>query len=213
MKKSRLRFLLILIFIILISIVCAYWLTDNNYIEIRSDFLESLLQGSLSIWLIMFLFLKIFIWILESDAIRNRFIIFFPIATILGIMLIMLLIAGIFFTSFNRNSSNDDAIIYKNMANNKEKLIFQCGWAGIGGGSEHWRIVRTNKPNLIIRPILVDTSQNIIRQMELGASYDLKPKFDTLQYKSNNYVLESYLIKESGLINRIKLDLICYKAQ
>jgi len=205
MTKSRLRFLLILIIIILGSIACAYWITDNKHIEIRNGFLESLLQGSLSIWLIMFLIFKIFIWVLESDAIRNRFIIWIPIASLLGIIFIILFIAGIVFTSFNRDSRTDDVVIYKNMANDKEKLIFQCWWAGIGGGNEHWRIVKTNNPDLLIRQIAVDTCQSLIKQMELGASYDSKPKFDSLFYKNHNYILESYLIKENGLIKKIKI--------
>jgi hypothetical protein len=206
MTKSEIKLLIIIISLIIGSFLCACYLFENDKIEIRSDFFESLLQFSLTIWLLALLLYKIIFWILKGEAIRNHPFIYTPIVSILGLIFIIAIILAFASTTFKYASSTDDVIIYQNKSNNKEKLIFQCWWQGIAGGNAHWRIIKTKNADCMIRLNELVQDKRYIQILELGGTYKNVPKLDKIEYKNTIYELESYLIKGNGYYKRVKIN-------
>ncbi|WP_047451643.1 hypothetical protein [Alistipes sp. ZOR0009] len=189
MKKVTIAILILLLFSIIGNYT--YSVYGNRY-EFRSDFLEVLLHGSLSLWIITVLLLIIVIWLIEIKVrkVNNKY---FPMLLLVGILFTLVFIVSVFWTVIDYERQFIDVGVYKNINNENEKLVFQSHRDDFTYRNSYWRVVKIENEGFLIRQIKIVAEQSPLCNTYFDSVFNLSPIVKHLEYDRKNYELDCYL--------------------
>jgi hypothetical protein len=187
MREFKIKIVIWFTFLLLSILLTVLEVHFDTRIEVRNGFLENMLNGALTFWIVFILLAIVF-----SDMIVNEFIKFklirYLLATLIVCINIIVFIAATFFT-FSESNLRKDTIVYENSVNSHEKIICEFMTTGITGNG-NWRIIKTTRKNFIIRPIQVISDTALRNELVLGEYPEqFKPK-TIFNFQNKTYALE-----------------------
>jgi len=182
------KFLIFLIFLFICSILISRIINPNE-IEIRNSFLLNLLSGAFSLWIITVFFVSILINKIKK-GIKS-------LATLtLMILCVISLIVSLTFTTWIPPDKKD-AIVYQNIENPEEKLIFQFYLSGINESNPNWQIIKTANQYKIIRPIEILNDTLLLNSTIESEFPKHTPKKEIIIFRNEEYSLQEYMTMEN----------------
>jgi len=180
----------ILIFVILICLVFTANFLKPEEFEIRNGFLNNFLSFSFYFWIFTTYLILLLVWNIRRE--KRKSINGLSSFILMILCMVSIVISG-FFTAFTPPNKKD-AIVYKNLINQNDKIICQFYLTGITSDSPNWRVIRTNNQNALIRKIEIIKDTNTISNLNISDFPKKHPKNNRIRFENKTYKLENYMI-------------------